>query len=31
MREAVLVSTARTPVGRACRGGFNNTEFPTRG
>ncbi len=26
MREAVLVSTARTPIGRAYRGAFNNTQ-----
>jgi acetyl-CoA C-acetyltransferase len=26
MREAVIVSTARTPIGRAYRGAFNNTE-----
>ena len=26
MREAVVVSTARTPIGRAYRGAFNNTE-----
>ena len=25
MREAVIVSTARTPIGRAGRGAFNNT------
>ena len=25
MREAVIVSTARTPIGRAFRGAFNNT------
>lgn len=25
-REAVIVSTARTPIGRAARGAFNNTE-----
>ncbi|MEC7848041.1 MAG: acetyl-CoA C-acyltransferase [Gemmatimonadota bacterium] len=25
MREAVIVSTARTPIGRAARGAFNNT------
>ena len=31
MREAVLVSTARTPIGRAYRGAFNNTESPTLG
>ncbi len=28
-REAVIVSTARTPIGRAYRGAFNNTESPT--
>jgi len=28
-REAVIVSTARTPIGRAYRGAFNNTEAPT--
>ena len=26
MREAVIVSTARTPIGRAYRGSFNNTQ-----
>ena len=31
MREAVIVSTARTPIGRAYRGAFNNTESPTLG
>jgi acetyl-CoA C-acetyltransferase len=31
MREAVIVSTARTPIGRAYRGLFNNTEAPTMG
>jgi len=31
MREAVIVSTARTPIGRAYRGVFNNTEAPTLG
>ena len=31
MREAVVVSTARTPIGRAYRGAFNNTEAPTLG
>ena len=25
MREAVIVSTARTPIGKAYRGAFNNT------
>ncbi|MEO5493787.1 MAG: acetyl-CoA C-acyltransferase [Sphingomonas sp.] len=29
MRSAVIVSTARTPIGRAYRGGFNNTPSPT--
>jgi acetyl-CoA acetyltransferase family protein len=29
VREAVLVSTARTPIGKAYRGAFNNTEAPT--
>jgi len=31
MREAVIVATARTPIGRAYRGAFNNTEGPTLG
>ena len=31
MKEAVIVSTARTPIGRAYRGAFNNTEAPTLG
>jgi len=31
MREAVIVSTARTPIGRAYRGAFNNTDAPTMG
>jgi acetyl-CoA C-acetyltransferase len=31
MRQAVIVSTARTPIGRAYRGAFNNTEAPTLG
>jgi acetyl-CoA C-acetyltransferase len=31
MREAVIVSTARTPIGRAYRGAFNNTDGPTLG
>ena len=26
MTEAVIVSTARTPIGKAYRGAFNNTE-----
>jgi len=29
MREAVIVSTARTPIGKAYRGAYNNTEGPT--
>ncbi|WP_372812059.1 beta-ketoacyl synthase N-terminal-like domain-containing protein, partial [Pseudoalteromonas nigrifaciens] len=28
MREAVIVSTARTPMGKAFRGAFNDTEAP---
>jgi acetyl-CoA acetyltransferase family protein len=28
MREAVIVSTARTPIGRAYRGAFNNVKSP---
>src|SRR5690606_16961664 len=31
MKEAVIVSTARTPIGKAYRGAFNNTEDPTLG
>ena len=31
MAEAVIVSTARTPIGKAFRGSFNNTEGPTLG
>ena len=31
MREAVIVATARTPIGKAYRGAFNNTEAPTLG
>jgi len=31
MREAVIVSTARTPIGRAYRGSFNATLAPTLG
>jgi len=31
MRDAVIVSTARTPIGRAYRGAFNNTDSPTLG
>ena len=30
-REAVVVSTARTPIGKAYRGAFNNTESPILG
>ena len=29
MKEAVIVATARTPIGKAYRGTFNNTEAPT--
>jgi acetyl-CoA C-acetyltransferase len=29
MKEAVIVSTARTPIGKAYKGAFNNTEAPT--
>ncbi|EHB56210.1 acetyl-CoA acetyltransferase [Mycolicibacterium rhodesiae JS60] len=31
MREAVIVSTARTPIGKAYRGAFNNTHPTTMG
>ena len=31
MRDAVIVSTARTPIGRAYRGAFNNTDSPSLG
>ncbi|MCI0516407.1 MAG: acetyl-CoA C-acyltransferase, partial [Woeseiaceae bacterium] len=31
MREAAIVATARTPIGKAYRGAFNNTEAPTLG
>ncbi|HRD84039.1 MAG TPA: acetyl-CoA C-acyltransferase [Rubrivivax sp.] len=31
MQEAVIVSTARTPIGRAYRGAFNDTEAPVLG
>lgn len=31
MREAVIVATARTPIGKAYRGGFNNLPAPTLG
>ncbi|HJN96851.1 MAG: acetyl-CoA C-acyltransferase [Gammaproteobacteria bacterium] len=30
-REAVIVSTARTPIGRGYRGAFNDTDAPTLG
>ena len=29
MKEAVIVSTARTPIGRAYRGSLNNIKSPT--
>ena len=29
MREAIIVSTARTPIGKAYRGAYNNTNAPT--
>jgi acetyl-CoA C-acetyltransferase len=31
VRDAVIVSTARTPIGRAYRGAFNNTDAPSLG
>jgi acetyl-CoA C-acetyltransferase len=31
MREAVIVATARTPIGKAYRGAFNDTEAPALG
>lgn len=31
MRDAVIVATARTPIGKAFRGAFNNTEAPAMG
>ena len=31
MQEAVIVSTARTPIGKAFRGAFNDTEAPVLG
>ena len=31
MREAIIVSTARTGIGKAYRGAFNNTQAPTLG
>ncbi|MFT4861191.1 MAG: acetyl-CoA C-acetyltransferase [Pseudohongiellaceae bacterium] len=30
-KQAVIVSTARTPIGKAYRGAFNNTDAPTLG
>ena len=30
-QEAVIVSTARTPIGKAYRGAFNDTEAPVLG
>ena len=30
-KEAVIVATARTPIGRAYRGAFNDTDAPTLG
>ena len=29
MRDAVIISTARTPIGKAYRGAFNDTTSPT--
>ena len=31
MREAVIVTTARTPIGKAYRGAFNDTQAQTLG
>jgi len=31
MKEAVIVSAARTPIGKAYRGAFNNLEAPSLG
>jgi len=31
VKEAVIVSAARTPIGKAYLGLFNNTEAPTMG
>ena len=31
MKEAVIISTARTPIGRAYKGALNNTNAPTMG
>ena len=30
MREAVIVSAARTPIGKAYRGAYNKTDAPTQ-
>ena len=30
-KQAVIVATARTPIGRAYRGAFNDTDAPTLG
>jgi acetyl-CoA C-acetyltransferase len=30
MKDAVIVSAARTPIGKAYRGAFNNLEAPSR-
>ena len=30
-QDAVIVSTARTPIGKAFRGAFNDTEAPVLG
>lgn len=29
MKEAVIISTAPTPIGKAYKGAFNNTKAPT--
>ncbi|MEG0052696.1 MAG: acetyl-CoA C-acyltransferase, partial [Comamonas sp.] len=31
MKDAVIVATARTPIGKAFRGAFNDTEAPVLG
>ena len=31
MKEAVIAAAARTPIGKAWRGAFNNTKAPTLG
>ena len=31
MKEAVIISTARTGIGKAYRGSLNNTQAPTMG